>query len=34
MTVQIWTAKYDFNKDYCNKSDDSNFDIWTTFYFM
>ena len=27
ITVQIWTAKCDFNKDYCNKFDDSNFDI-------
>ena len=27
ITVQIWTAKCDFNKVYCNKFDDSNFDI-------
>ena len=27
ITVQIWTAKCDFNKDYCNESDDSNFNI-------
>ena len=27
ITVQIWTAKCDFNKGYCNKFDDSNFDI-------
>ena len=27
ITVQIWGAKYDFNKDYCNKFDDWNFDI-------
>ena len=25
--VQIFTARCDFNKDYCNKFDDSNFDI-------
>ena len=27
VTVQIWTAKCDFNKDYYNKFDDWNFDI-------
>ena len=27
ITVQIWTAKCDFNKDYRNKFDDWNFDI-------
>ena len=27
MTVQIWTVKCDFNKDYCNKFDELNFDI-------
>ena len=27
ITVQILTTRCDFNKDYCNKFDDSNFDI-------
>ena len=27
MTVKTWTAKCDFNKDYCNKFDYSNFDV-------
>ena len=42
ITVQIWSAKCDFNKGYFNKFDDSNFDIDsvskfdidTAFYFM
>ena len=33
ITVQIWTAKCDFNKDYCNMFDDSNFDI-DNYYFL
>ena len=33
MSVQIWTAECDFNKDYCNKFDDPNLDI-DNYYFL
>ena len=33
ITVQIYTTRCDFNKDYCNKFDDSNFDI-DSYYFL